>query len=157
MLDKQLALSHDCFPMKLRLRAIAVVTLLSLIATSITASALSATPPSYFNDCGYPEYKPQSLTQYCADAGTGVTKIKWSSWSSTRAVGTGSYYANQCDPNCADGKLLWAKVKVVLSGAKFTHGKRYLMQVTVSSINGKPLPEAPRTTTIGWVTDYWMG
>jgi len=137
--------------------AVASITCAVLVVASATTNASAATPPSYVNDCGYPEYRPQSLTQYCADAGTGVTKIKWSSWTSTRAVGTGSYYANQCDPNCADGKLLWAKVKVVLSGAKFTHGKRYLMQVTVSSINGKPLPEAPRTTTIGWVTDYWMG
>ena len=137
--------------------AVTSITCAVLVVASITTNASAATPPSYVNDCGYPEYKPQSLTQYCADAGTGVTKIKWSSWTSTRAVGTGSYYANQCDPNCADGKLLWAKVKVVLSGAKFTHGKRYLMQVTVSSINGKPLPEAPRTTTIDWVTDYWMG
>jgi hypothetical protein len=137
--------------------AVTSITCAVLVVASITTNASAATPPSYVNDCGYPEYKPQSLTQYCADAGTGVTKIKWSSWTSTRAVGTGSYYANQCDPNCADGKLLWAKVKVVLSGAKFTHGKRYLMQVTVSSINGKPLPEAPRTTTVGWVTDYWMG
>jgi len=137
--------------------AVASITCAVLVVASTTTNASAATPPSYVNDCGYPEYKPQSLTQYCADAGTCVTKIKWSSWTSTRAVGTGSYYANQCDPNCADGKLLWAKVKVVLSGAKFTHGKRYLMRVTVSSINGKPLPEAPRTTTIDWVTDYWMG
>ena len=137
--------------------AVTSITCAVLVVASITTNASAATPPSYVNDCGYPEYKPQSLTQYCADAGTRVTKIKWSSWTNTRAVGTGSYYANQCDPNCADGKLLWAKVKVVLSGAKFTHGKRYLMRVTVSSINGKPLPEAPRTTTIGWVTDYWMG
>jgi len=137
--------------------AVATITFAVLVVASATTNASAATHPSYVNDCGYAGYKPQSLTQYCADAGTGVTKIKWSSWTSTRAVGTGSYYANQCDPNCADGKLLWAKVKVVLSGAKFTHGKRYLMRVTVSSINGKPLPEAPRTTTIDWVTDYWMG
>ena len=136
-----------------------IVTML-LIALFIPASmtpASAATPPSYFNDCGLTQYKPDMITQYCADAGTGVVKIKWSSWTSTRATGTGSYYANQCDPSCADGKLVWAKVKVVLSGPKFTHGKRYLMNVTVSSINGKRLPEETRTNTIGWITDYWMG
>ena len=121
--------------------------------TSVTA----ATPMSYFNDCGYPEYKPQSLTEFCADAGNGVTKIKWSSWTSTRAVGTGSFYVKLCDPNCADGKVVWAKAKVVLSGAKFTRGKRYLMNVTVSSVNGKPLPGESKSKTISWVTDYWMG
>jgi hypothetical protein len=137
--------------------AIIAITIFASLASFSTSPALAATPPSYFNDCGYPEYKPQSLTQFCADAGNGVTKIKWSSWTSTKASGTGSFYVNQCDPNCADGKLIWAKVKVVLSGAKFTRGKRYLMNVTVSSTNGKPLPGESKSTSIRWVTDYWMG
>ena len=120
-------------------------------------SFANAVPPAYVNDCGYPEFKPESLTQYCADAGAGVTKIKWSIWTSTRAVGSGSYYVNLCNPNCADGKLVWAKVKIVLSKPKMTHGKRYLMNVTVSSLTGKPLPDSARSNTIGWITDYWMG
>jgi hypothetical protein len=97
------------------------------------------------------------LTEFCADAGNGVTKIKWSSWTSTKAVGTGSFFVKLCDPNCADGKVVWAKAKVVLSGAKVTRGKRYLMNVTVSSTNGKPLPGESKSTSIRWVTDYWMG
>jgi hypothetical protein len=138
-------------------RAIVALTLFSLVSSFLTTPASSATPPSYFNDCGYPEYKPQSLTEFCADAGNGVTKIKWSSWTSTKAVGTGSFYVKLCDPNCADGKVVWAKAKVVLSGAKFTRGKRYLMNVTVTSTNGKPLPGESESTSIRWVTDYWMG
>jgi len=143
--------------MSMKLRAIVVISLCALISPITLTNVSASTPPSYFNDCGYPEYKPQSLTQFCADAGNGVTKIKWSSWTSTRATGTGSFYVNLCDPNCADGKLVWAKAKVVLSGAKFTRGKRYLMNVTVSSTNGKPLPGESKSTSIRWVTDYWMG
>ena len=138
-------------------RAIVALTLFSLVSYFLATPATAATPPSYFNDCGYPEYKPQSLTEFCADAGNGVTKIKWSSWTSTKAVGTGSFYVKLCDPNCADGKIIWAKAKVVLSGAKFTRGKRYFMNVTVSSTNGKPLPGESKLTSIRWVTDYWMG
>lgn len=143
--------------MSKKLRAIIAISLWALISPIVQTSVTAATPPSYFNDCGYPEYKPQSLTEFCADAGNGVTKIKWSSWTSTRAVGTGSFYVKLCDPNCADGKVVWAKAKVVLSGAKFTRGKRYLMNVTVSSVNGKPLPGESKSKTISWVTDYWMG
>jgi hypothetical protein len=137
-------------------RAIASISILVLIFNGITSIAQAA-PPSYFNDCGYPEYKPESLTQYCADAGTGVVKIKWTSWTNSKAQGTGSYYVNLCNPNCADGKLVSVKVKVVLSGAKITRGKRYLMNVTVSSVSGKPLPGSSNSNAIGWATDYWMG
>jgi hypothetical protein len=143
--------------MRIKLRVIVPILIVALFASFLTTHTTAATPPSYFNDCGYPEYKPQSLTQFCADAGNGVTKIKWSSWTSTKAVGTGSFYVKLCDPNCADGKVVWAKAKVVLSGAKFTRGKRYLMNVTVSSVNGKPLPGESKSTSIRWVTDYWMG
>ena len=120
-------------------------------------SSAQAAPTSYFNDCGYPEYKPESLTQYCADAGSGVVKIKWSNWTNSKAEGTGLYYVKLCKPNCADGKTVSVKANVVLSGASFTHGKRYLMNVTVTSANGKPLPGSPGSNTVGWVTDYWMG
>ena len=143
--------------MSMKLRTIVVISLCALISPITLTNVSASTPPSYFNDCGYPEYKPQSLTEFCADAGNGVTKIKWSSWTSTKAVGTGSFYVKLCDPNCADGKVVWAKAKVVLSGAKFTRGKRYLINVTVSSVNGKPLPGETKSTSIRWVTDYWMG
>ena len=143
--------------MSKKLRASIVLSLCALFSPIAIANVSAATPTSYYNDCGYPEYKPQSLTEFCADAGNGVTKIKWSSWTSTKAVGTGSFYVKLCDPNCADGKVVWAKAKVVLSGAKFTRGKRYLMNVTVSSVNGKPLPGETKSTSIRWVTDYWMG
>ena len=143
--------------MSKKLRASIVLSLCALFSPIAIANVSAATPTSYYNDCGYPEYKPQSLTEFCADAGNGVTKIKWSSWTSTKAVGTGSFYVKLCDPNCADGKVVWAKAKVVLSGAKFTRGKRYLMNVTVSSVNGKPLPGESKSKTISWVTDYWMG
>lgn len=142
--------------MRLKVQAIATISIFTLMFTGITTNAQAA-PPAYFNDCGYPTYKPESLTQYCADAGTGVVKIKWSSWTSTRATGTGSYYVNLCEPDCADGKLVWSKVKVVLDGAKFTRGKRYLMNVSIISLNGKALPESANSNRIGWITDYWMG
>ena len=142
--------------MRKKIWTISAISILALGSTGVTPNAQAA-PAAYVNDCGYPAYKPQSLTQYCADAGTGVVKIKWTSWTSTRATGTGSYYVNLCEPNCADGKLIWAKVKVVLSGPKFTRGKRYLMNVTVSSLTGKALPESANSNKIGWITDYWMG
>ena len=139
------------------LRAVIAISLCAVMSPMANTNVSAATPTSYYNNCGYPEYKPQSLTQYCADAGTGVTKIKWSSWTNTKATGTGSYYVNQCNPNCADGKLIWAKVRVVLSSPRMTHGKRYLMTVSVSSINGKTLPGESKSSTTSWVTDYWMG
>jgi hypothetical protein len=140
---------------------------LAISLTLVTSSFIALTPthaatPSYYNDCGLAGVvKPQSITQFCGDGGAGVSDIKWSSWGSTSAKGTGTYYINGCDPDCADGKISYSKVNVLLSGLAKTHGKNYLMKVTVTPLAGKkfvwPPSMKPVPTQVTWVTDYWQG
>ena len=119
---------------------IATVSILALLVTGTTTNAQAA-PPAYVNDCGYPAYKPQSITQYCADAGTGVVKIKWTSWTSTRATGTGSYYVNLCEPNCADGKRAEVPVKLRLSELFEYKGRKVLKNLDIQAVSGRELPD----------------
>jgi len=88
-------------------------------------------------DCEYPEYKPETIMIYCADGGAYITKIHWSTWSQDGATGTGEYYRNLCDPNCADGKVVHASVKVLLSDLTPRKGKFYLRTLDMSSVSGK--------------------
>ena len=60
--------------MRKKIWTISAISILALVSTGVTPNAQAA-PAAYVNDCAYPAYKPQSLTQYCADAGTGVVKI----------------------------------------------------------------------------------
>lgn len=66
-------------------------------------------------DCEYPEYKPETIMIYCGDGGGYIAKITWNSWSQEGAEGTGEYYRNLCEPDCADGKIVHAPVNVSLS------------------------------------------
>ncbi len=147
--------------MKTSLRTLALS--LTLVASSFVAlTPVHATTISYYNECGLAEVvKPKSVTQFCADGGAGVTNIKWSTWGSSSAKGTGTYYINGCDPDCADGKISYSKVNVSLSGLAKTHGKNYLMKVTVTPLAGKkfvwPPSMKPVPTQVTWVTDYWQG
>jgi hypothetical protein len=148
---------------KTSLKFLTLSTLFVIASTFSIASSNAATvkPNAYYNDCGTPTFSPKSITQYCADAGAGVVNIKWSLWGNTSAKGVGTYYINDCTPDCASGKTLKTSVNVLLNGLTTTHGKKYLMHVTVTPLAGKkfvwPTSMKPVPTSVNWVTNYWQG
>jgi hypothetical protein len=91
-------------------------------------------------DCEYPEYKPETIMIYCGDGGTYISKITWNSWGQDGATGTGEYYRNLCDPDCADGKIVHAPVRIALSDLTPQKGKFYLRTLDMSSVSGKDFP-----------------
>jgi hypothetical protein len=91
-------------------------------------------------DCEYPEYKPETIMIFCGDGGGYIAKITWNSWSQDGATGTGEYYKNLCEPDCADGKIVHAPVKVSLSDLTPRKGKYYLRTLDMSSMSGKNFP-----------------
>lgn len=141
--------------------ATAIALLLTTFGSITTAQAAVMVPSAYYNYCGYPTFSPKTITQYCADAGAGVVNIKWSLWGNTTAKGIGTYYINDCTPNCASGKIFGTTVNVLLSGLVSTHGKKYLMHVTLTPLKGKkfvwPASMKPVPTSVRWSTDFWLG
>ena len=146
-----------------RSASIALIAVLLLgTACEGIAPAATAKTPSYFNDCGLgPVKRPSSVIQYCADGGAGVVNIKWSSWGTTSAKGTGTYYINGCTPSCAAGSIYKSSVNVLLSKLVKTHGKNYLMNVTVTPKAGKQFVWPPKMKPIPkkiiWTSDMWRG
>jgi hypothetical protein len=49
------------------------------------------------------------------DSTTFLADMKWTTWSGTEAVGTGTYKINDCNPNCAAGHVYPVKTVVTLS------------------------------------------
>jgi|ERR1035437_4912617 hypothetical protein len=145
--------------MKRTVVAIAVILGSSLVGLAPLANATSI---SYYNDCGAKAViKPANITEYCADAGAGVIKIKWSTWKATTATGTGTFYINGCVPYCGRGIIYKTKVAVTLSGLTKTHGKNYLMRVRVVPTGNKrfvwPPKMKPIPGNVTWLTDLWRG
>lgn len=71
--------------------------------------------------------RPTEVTTYCADFGISITNIGWKSWTANGAVGTGTYLVNNCNPNCAAGKVSESPVGVNLQGL-YTDGERYFLR-----------------------------
>ena len=90
--------------------------------------------------CEIPTYKPETIMIYCGDGGAYIDKITWNSWSKDGAAGKGEYYRNLCEPDCADGKIVHAPVKVRLSNLTPRKGKYYLRTLDMTSFSGKDFP-----------------
>jgi hypothetical protein len=91
-------------------------------------------------DCEYPAYKPETIMIYCGDGGAYISKIHWIKWSQDGARGIGEYYRNLCEPDCADGKIVHALVKVNLRELTPRKGKFYLRTLDMTSVSGKDFP-----------------
>ena len=97
-------------------------------------------------DCETVDRKPESLTTFCADFGIAVWKIKWSMWSANGAEGSGIFMANDCDPNCAEGKFMKVPVEIYLSDLT-TDGKNYFLNTA------KIVPKNPQNRTGPLIAD----
>ena len=91
-------------------------------------------------DCGYPVYKPESITLTCADGGWSLQQINWTSWTEKGAEGVGTFRENLCKPSCADGEFVEAKVNLKLSDLIPYKGKFYLKTIDIITQDGKDFP-----------------
>ena len=92
-------------------------------------------------ECEFKVQRPTTMTSACADFGEQVHSIKWTVWEKGKALGTGVYSKNDCDPDCADGTIYETPVKVELRDLTRDGNKYFLNTFTFASKIGEDLPE----------------
>jgi hypothetical protein len=80
------------------------------------------------------QQKPELIYFACADGNTGVGKIEWSTWEATGATGVGEYFANDCDPDCANGTFGFTNVNLKINKPIGVKGKVHLTELTYDSV-----------------------
>ena len=89
-----------------------------------TATASSTHPQKYVvADCNQWQAEPSVYIFFCADAGAGLQDLHWTTWSPKLASGYGTYYENQCTPDCAAGHFRYYPALVVLWGSGVVKGR----------------------------------
>lgn len=90
-----------------------------------TAAAALGSSRVLAPNCTKAQYKPRELTLACNDGNYYLIKLKWGSWTTRRATGSGVAEINDCAPNCAAGHFHAYRVSVTLTKpkhcAKVTH------------------------------------
>ena len=115
---------------------------------TVGAHGAQAAPTPQVNDCGSLETRPAELVLACADAGELIQNIRWKSWKAKRAVGTGTYRINDCDPTCAAGEFESYRVRVVLRNPKNQSGKRVYSRAVLRFPKGGPDGEKRQSMTL---------
>ena len=99
-------------------------------------------------DCEFPVQRPEQIMLTCADGGMVVTDIKWQTWDSKGATGTGTYSQNMCEPSCAEGKRVDVPVIVNLSELFEYKGRNVLRALDIKAVSGRELPDG--NARISW-------
>jgi len=92
-------------------------------------------------DCEFPVQRPEQIMLSCADGGMIVTDIKWQTWNTKEAIGTGTYSQNMCEPNCAEGKRLEVPMRLRLSELFEYKGRNVLRTLDINAVSGRELPD----------------
>ncbi len=140
--------------MRMRGRRSLLALLLGALLGSLMlgAAASSASAPRTFvaSRCNNAAYKPATVILACGDAGLVAVKLHWSSWESSSASGVGTGEAKLCKPNCAEGKVAKAKMRLVLSKPRLCSqdGKRHFTKIRYTWVDGAPTGTGPRQGTV---------
>ena len=81
------------------------------------------------------QQKPELIYFACADGNSGIGRIEWRSWEAVGAIGVGEYFANDCDPDCANGTFEITKVRLAINEPIGIGGKVHLTNLTYQSID----------------------
>ena len=104
--------------------------------TATVAAALEAGTVGVVGADGSVGVRPSSLDVSSDGA---LSKLRWSSWGSTAAEGTGRMRLLDCDPSCATGGVEVVEAKVRLSAPRLCGRATYFDRAVVS-VGGRPPP-----------------
>lgn len=112
--------------------------------STASAHVAAAKAPKYVVlDCSFkPVVAPSTFTIACADAGIGVRDLHWTSWTPKLASGHGTFWENDCTPNCAEGHFHYYRSLEVLWGSATVKGhpadRRYTKLTVIFTGKNRP-------------------
>lgn len=113
----------------------------SATATTRAGSAAAAARYVVLNCLDKAQVKPGTITLACADGGTGLKDLHWTSWTPELASAYGTEWQNDCKPSCAQGHVHYYPVVAMLWGSATVTGHpgelRYT-KATLSYTKGRP-------------------
>jgi hypothetical protein len=101
--------------------------------TASPSPPAAAAPAVIYNCESQPLTEPAGYTLARADGNGGLSSLTWTSWTASEATGSGQYYSNTCNPDCAQGTFTYTPVTVTLSDPlATTNGGECFTLMTVS-------------------------
>ncbi|MDX6606858.1 MAG: hypothetical protein QOD14_1398 [Solirubrobacterales bacterium] len=126
------------------------IAVLAAISVSAVAGAsghvaeASSKRPLLISNCAKPKFKPANVILACGDASLGATNVAWSAWTRKAAVGSGTGQLNDCNPDCARGKVKTAPMYLRASKPMTcSSGSRIFTKLSYTWTSGPPVGNVP--------------
>lgn len=138
-------LASGCLSVTAGLAVVAVLTTAGLTANAAPGRHQHTPPPrvAVYDCTSQPEVRPAGYYIFC-DGSRTLTKLNWSSWNLSEAVGTGVYYIDTC-PDCVQGR--WQRHDVVVVLWRPVHTAHHASQYQYSTMT-LLFPATGKTQTI---------
>lgn len=92
--------------------------------------------------------QPRRHVLSCADHNSGLRNLKWSTWGEESATGSGTYYWNDCTPNCSAGTNHSSKATVQLKRTREQNGELVFTRVIVTYTDENGATQTDRSTSL---------
>jgi hypothetical protein len=130
-------------------RLLRICVFIGVFAVPAVAPAAPGPNTVYAITCLQETFKPKQITVACGDGAVRVSKLKWTSWSTTQAQASGVYQVDRCNPDCASGATQSFPVKITLSRPKACPGHKHKAFGRLSYTFGSKRPKpTPRHTSL---------
>ena len=130
-------------------RLLRICVFIGVFAVPAVAPAAPGPNTVYAITCLQETFKPKQITVACGDGAVRVSKLKWTSWSTTQAQASGVYQVDRCNPDCASGATQSFPVKITLSRPKTCSGRKHKAFGRLSYAFGSEHPKpTPRQTSL---------
>lgn len=137
-------------------------------AAFLSAGTASASARTYLFDGGAAKlaYKPRTYTAAGSGASARARDLRWSTWTATRAVASGTAVINDCDPDCATGRTFTFPGRITLSrpatcrakdGRRLRYFRTLRYTVDVPKNNGLGAKPGRNTTVIPTAAEQLQG
>jgi hypothetical protein len=97
--------------------------------------------------------RPYFFMLACGDGTAYLTKLRWATWTTSLASGTGRFSLNPCTPSCARGRFITRPVVLVLwhtAVVPHRQGRRQFMSMTIIYTGKRPAGSAPSVNESLW-------
>ena len=114
-------------------------------AATPSASTVPDAAITYLIECpgGDPLNEPPSVVVACADGNEMLDGLRWTGWGSPAAKASGSMLSNDCEPNCAQGKMIDHPIDVVADGLRHLESTQIYTRLTVTFRGERPYGADP--------------
>lgn len=88
--------------------------------------------------CDSYDYRPSEIIVACGDGNARVVRLRWSQWTSARALGVGTWQQNDCKPYCAAGTFHDYPVRLALDQPIGEGATRFFGHVVADFPSARP-------------------